>query len=188
MQLELVQITNTNIEQYMYWQSEKHDYQAFNGPYFDKENEEQIRSKKQAFLDEIRKDGQLLHKRFICIDHSEIVGQVSYYWRSIETDWLEIGIAIYEKQHWSKGFGRKALTLWINHVFDQFPQIVRIGLSTWSGNHGMIKLAEKLGLYQEACYKKARIVKGKYYDSVSYGILREEWTKLKNEGSLHSPH
>ncbi len=39
----------------------------------------------------------------------------------------------------------------------------------------MMALAEKLGFKKEAEYRKARIVDGQYYDSVSYGILREEW-------------
>jgi putative hydrolase of HD superfamily len=39
----------------------------------------------------------------------------------------------------------------------------------------MMRLAEKLGFLQEACYRQARIVEGKYYDSVGYGILRTEW-------------
>jgi len=40
---------------------------------------------------------------------------------------------------------------------------------------GMIKLARKLGFQQEACFRKARIVDGKYYDGLGFGILREEW-------------
>lgn len=42
----------------------------------------------------------------------------------------------------------------------------------------MMNLAEKLGLKKEAVYRKARIVDKKYYDSISYGILKEEWEKL----------
>jgi len=39
----------------------------------------------------------------------------------------------------------------------------------------MMNLAEKLGFVLEARYRKARIVEDQYYDSISYGILREEW-------------
>jgi len=39
----------------------------------------------------------------------------------------------------------------------------------------MIRLALKLGMIEEARFRNARIVLGNYYDSVSYGILREEW-------------
>lgn len=35
-----------------------------------------------------------------------------------------------------------------------------LDLRTWSGNHGMMRLAEKLGFLQEACFRKARIVRG----------------------------
>lgn len=42
----------------------------------------------------------------------------------------------------------------------------------------MMNLAEKLGLKKEAVYRKARIVDNKYYDSISYGILMEEWKTL----------
>lgn len=60
-------------------------------------------------------------------------------------------------------------------MFKSKAALVRIGLTTWSGNHGMIRLAEKLGMKKEAHYRRARIVKGEYFDSISYGMLREEW-------------
>lgn len=60
-------------------------------------------------------------------------------------------------------------------MFKEKTEIVRIGITTWSGNSGMIRLAKKLGMKEEARYRKARIVNGKYFDSVSYGILKKEW-------------
>ncbi len=42
----------------------------------------------------------------------------------------------------------------------------------------MMHLTEKLGYQKEAVFRKARIVKGEYYDSIGYGILREEWGSL----------
>lgn len=67
------------------------------------------------------------------------------------------------------------LKMWINEVFKENARLVRIGLSTWSGNERMMKLAEKIGLKKEAVYKKARIVNNEYYDALSYGILRSSW-------------
>jgi putative hydrolase of HD superfamily len=68
--------------------------------------------------------------------------------------------------------------MWINEIFLQHPDIVRIGLTTWSGNTRMMSLSDKLGLVKEAVFRKARIINNEYYDSVSYGILREEWEAL----------
>lgn len=116
-------------------------------------------------------------KKLIMSSDDQIIGEVSWYWKSEETAWMEIGILIFDPQHWSKGIGFQALTLWITELFDFHSTIVRLGLSTWSGNTGMIHLAEKLGMQKEAVYRKARVVNGVYYDSISYGILREEWSK-----------
>lgn len=84
---------------------------------------------------------------------------------------------IFIENYWSKGIGFSAMTLWINEVFELFPEIIRIGFTIWSGNVGMIKLGEKLNFQPEAVYRKARIVDGKYYDSISYGILKDDFVK-----------
>ena len=39
----------------------------------------------------------------------------------------------------------------------------------------MIRLAEKLGLVCEARIRKVRYFNGVYYDSIKYGILKEEF-------------
>ena len=39
----------------------------------------------------------------------------------------------------------------------------------------MVRLAERLGFSREACFRRARIVDGEYYDGLGYGVLREEW-------------
>ena len=62
------------------------------------------------------------------------------------------------------------------------PDIVRLDLRTWSGNTGMMRLAEKLGYKLEAVFRKARIVEGTYYDGLGYGVLREEWRTLYPHG------
>ena len=108
-----------------------------------------------------------------------LIGMVSCYWEDERTRWLEIGIIIYQENEWSKGYGTRALKQWITQVFATYPQIARVGLTTWSGNYRMMKAAEKLGMKQEAFIRKVRYYQGIYYDSVKYGILREEWETKK---------
>ena len=91
---------------------------------------------------------------------------------------MEVGIVIFNENYWGQGIGYKALKMWINEIFDENPELVRIGLTTWSGNTRMMNLAQKLGLKKEAVYRKARIVDKQYYDSISYGILKEEWKAI----------
>ncbi|WP_423250594.1 GNAT family N-acetyltransferase, partial [Enterococcus lactis] len=49
-----------------------------------------------------------------------------------------------------------------------------IGFTTWSGNKGMQKIGEKCGMTKEGVIRKVRFLNNQYYDSVKYGILREE--------------
>ena len=153
-------------------------FHKFNGPYF-----------KQDSLEELQDYVVLLKSRFESGDPNplkqkkviadaqtdEIIGTVNWYWKSEETNWMEIGIVIFNEDYWGKGIGKKALPLWIEETFERHPDLVRLGLTTWSGNYRMMKLAESLGFKKEAVYRKARIVDGKYYDSISYGILKKEW-------------
>lgn len=61
-------------------------------------------------------------------------------------------------------------------------QIVRVDLHMWSGNIGMMRLGERWVYTKEACFRKSRIVDGEYYDSIGYGVLREEWVQMHPEG------
>ena len=104
-----------------------------------------------------------------------LVGTVSRYWECQETRWMELGLAIYQEEDWGTGLGTSDLKQWLDQTFQDFPELERLGLTTWSGNPGMIALAEKIGLRQEAYIRKVRYYQGIYYDSVKYGVLREEW-------------
>lgn len=104
----------------------------------------------------------------------QICGTVSYYFEDIQKNWLEMGIILHESHNWSQGLGTRALRLWMRHIFNTLP-VVRVGLTTWSGNKRMIRVAEKLGMQMEGRIRKVRYYEGDYYDSIRMGILREEW-------------
>ena len=112
--------------------------------------------------------------------NDNVCGIVSYYFEDEQQNWLEFGIVLHEAHSWGKGIGTRALKLWINHIFNTLP-VVRVGLTTWSGNERMIRVGEKLGLQMEARIRKVRYFEGHYYDSIRMGILREEWDAILGE-------
>ncbi|HLR69691.1 MAG TPA: GNAT family protein, partial [Virgibacillus sp.] len=59
--------------------------------------------------------------------------------------------------------------------------IHRLGMSTLSGNVRMMKVAEKIGMQEEARIRNARTIDGEYFDAIKMGILREEWEGLKSK-------
>ena len=171
-----------DLEDYLDWTQPSREYHKYNGPYFKKSSEEEQKEYVEDLKIQLKKGEKnvLSNKKIIAnFESDEIIGEVNWYWKSEETLWMEVGLVIFNENYWGCGIGYEALILWIDEIFDCNSDLVRIGLSTWSGNIRMIKLAEKLELKKEAVYRKARIVDGKYYDSVSFGLLKEEWTLWK---------
>ena len=110
------------------------------------------------------------------VANGQPVGMVSKSWVDEATRWLEIGIVIYDNQLWGEGIATNALTKWVDAIFQEIDALEHIGMTTWSGNGAMMVVAEKLGFLKEGQIRKVRYYQGQYYDSVKYGILREEWT------------
>ena len=111
----------------------------------------------------------------IIMENENMIGIVTAYWEDGNLkQWLEVGIVLYQQATWGKGVGSKALSIWLKELFELFSYLPHIGFTTWSGNPGMMKLGEKVGMTKEGVIRKVRFLDGHYYDSVKYGILREE--------------
>lgn len=184
MEIIIRDIKLEDMEDYLHMNHPSRKFHEFNGPYFKRTTEEELIENVRVIKNKI-KDGvenPFGQKKIIADKHTDkIIGVVNWYWKSQETAWLEVGLAIFNEDYWGKGIGTIALKQWIDMVFNQRPDIIRIGLTTWSGNKRMMALAEKLGLNLEACYKSARIVKDEYYDSISYGILKKDWVENRSK-------
>jgi len=174
-----------DVEMFAKWLQPGHRWQALDGPYYKKPTEDEIptiieRTKKRI------QDNQFPdpRSRLVIADAqtNQMLGQVTHYWISQETYWLAAGIVIYDPDQWGQGLGFDSLGLWTDYIFASMPKLVRLDLQTWSGNAGLMRLAEKLGYQLEGCFRKARIVNGEYYDALGYGILREEWQALHPTG------
>lgn len=152
------------------------EWSKWDAPYFDEYTsfnslESFINSKDWKFL--------LSSSRSAILIDGNPIGMVSRYWVSEKTRWMEIGIVIYDQNYWGHGYASQALSIWTKRTFEQYPELEHLGLTTWSGNKRMIRLAEKLGFIKEAQIRKVRFWNGVYFDSIKYGILRDE-CKLYN--------
>ncbi|MFS0752112.1 GNAT family N-acetyltransferase [Oceanobacillus sp. 1P07AA] len=150
------------------YKEENPEWKQWDAPYFSHES-----MSYERFMKEAEAWINAKSRWVICVNN-DVHGTVSYYYEDEQKNWLEMGIIFYEGSNWGMGYGTKALKLWINHLFEQLP-VVRVGLTTWSGNKRMIRVAEKLGMMMEGKIRKVRYYNGEYYDSIRMGILREEW-------------
>lgn len=150
------------------YKEESPEWKKWDAPYFEHKQVpyEEFLSKKDRIVNQDNRWGIEVN--------GEVIGTVSYYWEHKPSNWLEMGIAIYNPNFWSGGYGTRVFRLWINHLFNNLP-LVRVGFTTWSGNQRMIKVGEKLGMTMEARLRKCRFYNGEYYDSIRMGLLRKEW-------------
>lgn len=146
------------------------EWMKYNGPYFNDpvQSKEEFISGFGTFLLESPMGKIITH-------NEQIIGIVTAHWIDGNIQkWLEVGIVIYDDSFWRLGIGSIALKKWLTEVFKLFPDLPHIGFTTWSGNKGMMKAGEKAGMTLEGTVRKVRYVNNRYYDSIKYGILREE--------------
>ncbi|WP_374775298.1 GNAT family N-acetyltransferase [Streptomyces sp. NBC_01310] len=85
-----------------------------------------------------------------------------------------LGVTIGEREFWGRGHGSDALRLLMNHLFGAYC-LSRLELDTWSGNERAVRAFTRLGFREEGRRRSAVLLDGKRYDSVLFGMLREEW-------------
>ena len=150
------------------YRDETPEWKRWDAPYFKHEA-----MSREAF-DAIRQT--LIHRDDMWVIDVEgtVFGTVSAYYEDEGKEWLEVGIILHQADRWNRGLGTRALRLWVKHLFETRP-LVRVGLTTWSGNVRMMRVAEKIGMQLEGRIRQVRVVEGRRYDSIRMGMLREEW-------------
>lgn len=178
MKLRLVPITVDNLEYYWQaaWGKSDLEWMKFNGPYFKDPAPEH-----DEFVEKIgiaKYVGNPLNR--LIIVNNKIVGMVGANYEDGELKrWLDFGIVIFSQDNWSKGIGTEVLKQWISYLFD-LTDLPHLSFTTWSGNPGMIKLGYKLGMQEEARIRQVRYWNNQYWDSVKFGILQNEWKRIKD--------
>ncbi|MFD2681886.1 GNAT family N-acetyltransferase [Bacillus seohaeanensis] len=168
----LKEATKEDIDELYFWKYEEKEQAAkkWNGPYIPEEKISKEEYRKQ-WVQEIF---SAIPASLIIKGNGKVIGYVGSYWVDKNTNWLETGIVIYDKKFWNGGYGSEAYKLWIDFLFTS-TDLHRLGMSTWSGNRRMMKVAERIGMKEEARIRNARTVDGEYFDAIKMGILREEW-------------
>jgi RimJ/RimL family protein N-acetyltransferase len=87
------------------------------------------------------------------------------------------GIAIGDKDYWSKGCGTEAARLLVNYGFEQL-NLHRINSSAIAFNERSVRMHKSVGFKEEGRRRECIFKNGKLQDEVTFGILREEWRGL----------
>src|SRR5690606_3577171 len=91
----------------------------------------------------------------------------------IENDKSIFGYVL-NRKFWNKGIMTEALEEIIRINFEELC-LNRIEAMHFVGNEASGKVMSKCGMKYEGMRKKELFIKGKYWDIVHYGLIKEEW-------------
>ena len=86
----------------------------------------------------------------------------------------EIGIAIGDKNYWSRGYGTDAMHIIMRMGFDVMG-LHRMWLTVLAFNARGIRCYEKCGFSREGVKRDDRFIEGKFHDGIIMAILEHEY-------------
>lgn len=110
-------------------------------------------------------------------DSREFLGHVSLFIINKITRSSDLGIFIYNKENWNKGYGTDAMKVILMIGFE-YLNLHRIELGVYPENERAISVYRKVGFIEVGRKRKNRFMNGKYRDEIIMDILREEWISL----------
>ncbi len=85
-----------------------------------------------------------------------------------------VGLAIGEREFWSRGYGTDMMKICLRYVFTELG-LERLSLGLHEYNPRALRSYEKCGFRMEGRTRKDVMHEGKRTDTLWMGILREEW-------------
>ncbi|HUT80313.1 MAG TPA: GNAT family protein [Candidatus Bathyarchaeia archaeon] len=88
----------------------------------------------------------------------------------------DLGIFIFNKEEWNKGFGSDAMKILLKFGFDNL-NLHRIELSVYPYNERAIHVYKKIGFTIYGRKRHSRFMNGQFQDEILMDILEDEWRK-----------
>lgn len=109
----------------------------------------------------------------------EMIGSITAY-IDPHNSVADVGILIGSRGHWNLGFGTEAFKAVVDWL------IVRKGMhkvtaGAMAENEGMIKIMNKIGMYEESRRRRYFLFQGREVDFVQWTIFAEEWPIFKKK-------
>jgi len=93
-------------------------------------------------------------------------------------DWIdrnaEVGIVIWKKEYWGKGYGSDAMMVLLRCAFRKM-NLHRVFLRVYEDNERAIRSYEKCGFQREGVLRETRFIDGRYLNALVMGILAPEF-------------
>lgn len=108
------------------------------------------------------------------VDGDVVIGRIGLHRYLPSHRSADFHVGIGDRVHWSKGYGREAVTLLLNYAFGEMD-LHRVGLIVFAANERAVALYRRLGFVQEGRWRQFLRRDGVDQDVLVMGILRHEW-------------
>jgi len=119
---------------------------------------------------------RLKYQLAICLPTGEVIGTCGVRMEDRENRQASFGCAV-ARLYWGQGFAYEASQRIVSFGFSSLP-IHRLFAETISENTQARKLAERLGMKLEGELRHTRFFRGRWWNTVIYSILMDEWRDL----------
>jgi len=128
------------------------------------------------WAEDIIGDGSKAMFAIIAGDKGEHIGNCGLFEINKRSRKAKLWIYIGDKKMWGMGLGRKALDLLVSYGFEELG-LNKIYLYVVEDNIRACKLYESAGFSKEGVFKQDTFLKGRFMDTVYYGILKEKFNQ-----------
>lgn len=177
--IELISYSVVNKEEikelYLSWLNNIDIIQAF-GPF------SMLYPKDDSFIDESFKrftNAETIGFFIYNLDIDSFIGTCKLDKLSLVDRSVEIGIMIGDSTMQGQGVGKKTYSILLEYAFNVLG-MNRVWGTCFSDNIGSQKLFEATGFTYEGASREAIFRKGKYYDNLTYSILKNEYQTTLN--------
>lgn len=139
---------------------------------------EAVREFIQMFLDQQRAEPRIKFQLALELKaNGQLIGNCGIRLRSAEACEADIGCEL-DPHHWGKGYATEAVSAILHLGFAQFG-LHRISAHCVADNIGSQRVLEKIGMRLEGRLRENECYRDRYWDTLLYAILEDEWQALE---------
>ena len=147
-------------------------------------NEEDSRSFIQQFIDWQGEEPRLKYQlAATLLANRTFIGSIGVRVTNREAGEAELGIEL-NPYYWHKGYAFEAAQVMLRLAFRDLD-LHRIWAQCVTDNIAVRRLLEKLGMHKEGVMRHNQRFKSRWWDTIYYGILKEEWLQTFNLWHLY---
>lgn len=154
-------------------------------PWLDR-SEASVKDFIQQFITTKGEDPRLMYQLAITINgNHRVVGSAGIRLESPESTSGDIGIEL-SPEHWGKGLAAEAGRAILRFGFEDLS-LHRVWARLIADNTRSVRLVERLGMLQEGRLRENEWFKGRWWDTLVYGMLDYEWYTRQEQGPGSNP-